>query len=173
MTHLQICEVRLLFCGLHNITLQDLKGPSRKREITDARHQFLYFLREKTKLSLKKIGDYVGGKDHSTVIKSKKTHLELCETDKSYRQLYKDCVCEIYIKFPELKTPPREEITPEQIAKRIEEVKSILYSPEVIDSENFRPYKEELNTLLELQECQARKQLIGNAENTLKNSKLV
>jgi hypothetical protein len=63
--------------------------------------------------------------------------------------------------------------TPEEIAAKIAQVKEIMYSPEVINSPDFLEHKKTLNTLLELQECHNRKRLIGEAENTLQNSKLV
>lgn len=47
---------------------EDLRGDSRKREISHARQICMYLLRQHTQLSLPKIGQALGGKDHTTVI---------------------------------------------------------------------------------------------------------
>lgn len=51
-----------------NITLDDLRGDSRKVEVVCLRHYLMAILKENTLLSLKEIGELLGGRDHSTVI---------------------------------------------------------------------------------------------------------
>lgn len=48
---------------------------SKKRDmpISYARHLVVFFLREKTHLSLKRVGEILGGRDHTTAIHSMKT----------------------------------------------------------------------------------------------------
>lgn len=58
---------------------------SRKRQIVKPRQIATYLVLENTHLSLKQIGKKVGGKDHSTVLYSKETVLDLLKTDKYYR----------------------------------------------------------------------------------------
>ena len=63
------------------VNLEELQGTSRRREISQARQIAMYLMRQHTNLSLPKIGEALGGKDHSTVMYS-------CE--KIAQQLAKD-----------------------------------------------------------------------------------
>lgn len=52
------------------VSLQDMKSGCRKRAILRARQMSMYLMTHYTKMSLEKIGELFGGKDHSTVTHS-------------------------------------------------------------------------------------------------------
>ena len=51
-----------------SLTLDDLCGTSRSRVLVNARQIAMYLCRELTELSLPKIGQLFGGRDHTTVM---------------------------------------------------------------------------------------------------------
>lgn len=57
-----------LVCEEMKVSLEELRGDSRRRDISQARQICMYLLRKYTQLSLPKIGQALGGKDHTTVL---------------------------------------------------------------------------------------------------------
>lgn len=68
------------------ISIDELKGQSRRREISLARQVGMYLMRQHTGLSLPKIGEEFGGKDHTTVIYSCEKVADLQRTDPNLAQ---------------------------------------------------------------------------------------
>ncbi|WP_423227205.1 chromosomal replication initiator protein DnaA [Micrococcus luteus] len=60
-----------------NLTLEELTSKSRTRTLVTARQIAMYLLRELTEMSLPKIGQVLGGRDHTTVIHADRKIREL------------------------------------------------------------------------------------------------
>ncbi|WP_442864236.1 chromosomal replication initiator protein DnaA [Brevibacterium sp. BRM-1] len=71
-----------------SLTLEDLQGTSRSRTLTTARQIAMYLCRELTDLSLPKIGQEFGGRDHTTVMHAnKKIRTQMAERRALYTQV--------------------------------------------------------------------------------------
>jgi len=71
-----------------SLATSDLSSKSRSRPLTQARHIGMYLMRESTGLSLVKIGEIFGGRDHTTVLHGiKKVQDEMRARDATFRQV--------------------------------------------------------------------------------------
>ncbi|BAF58182.1 ATPase [Pelotomaculum thermopropionicum SI] len=60
--------IQEVVAGYYNIRVEDFKSKNRSRAVAFPRQVAMYLARELTDLSLPKIGEYFGGRDHTTVI---------------------------------------------------------------------------------------------------------
>lgn len=73
-----------------SVPIDDLKSNSRRREISQARQIGMYLLRQHTDLSLPKIGEVFGGKDHTTVLYSCDKIAQLIKKDLNMAQTIRE-----------------------------------------------------------------------------------
>lgn len=65
---ISIESIQGVVSGSYKVNLDQMIGKIRTKEVAEARMVAMYFAREYTNLSLKTIGLYFGGRDHSTVV---------------------------------------------------------------------------------------------------------
>jgi chromosomal replication initiator protein len=71
-----------------SLTMEDLCGSSRSRVLVTARQIAMYLCRELTEMSLPKIGQMFGGRDHTTVIHAdRKIRAQMAERRQTYNQV--------------------------------------------------------------------------------------
>lgn len=77
--------IQKLVCEYFEVPVEMVKSKTRKREIVQARQISMYLAKLHTKTSLKSIGAFFGGRDHSTVIYACQTVDDLIDTDKKFK----------------------------------------------------------------------------------------
>ncbi|HXH99422.1 MAG TPA: chromosomal replication initiator protein DnaA [Sphingobacteriaceae bacterium] len=77
--------IQTLVCEYFEVPIEMVKSKTRKREIVQARQISMYLAKIHTKTSLKSIGAFFGGRDHSTVIYACQTVDDLIDTDKKFK----------------------------------------------------------------------------------------
>jgi chromosomal replication initiator protein len=71
-----------------DVTIDDLCGPGKTKALATARQIAMYLCRELTDMSLPKIGQTFGGRDHTTVMHAdKKIRKEMAERRRIYDQV--------------------------------------------------------------------------------------
>jgi len=84
----------------YNISLEDLKSKSRKREFVTARQVAMFFVKQYTNHSLKSIGHYFGGRDHSTVIHALQAVNDMLDTAPRFKLSFTELQRKIQCKAP-------------------------------------------------------------------------
>ena len=69
------------------IKVSDIADKTRKREVINGRFIFCGIMKEYFGYSLKKIGEFVGGRDHTTVIHSIEKYHDRYQTEEHYRMV--------------------------------------------------------------------------------------
>jgi chromosomal replication initiator protein len=69
-----------------SLKLSDLRGPSRRRALVTARGAAMYLARSLTQHSLNQIGEYFGGRDHTTVMHGCHKTASLVKIDPAIRR---------------------------------------------------------------------------------------
>ncbi len=82
--------IQKLVCEYLEVPVEMVKSKTRKREIVQARQISMYLAKSHTKTSLKSIGAFFGGRDHSTVIYACQTVEDLIDTDKKFKAYVND-----------------------------------------------------------------------------------
>ena len=70
----------------YGLKVEQLLGRTRSRDVALPRQIAMYLIREETDTSLPKIGEMLGGRDHTTILYGADKISELIETDGSLRR---------------------------------------------------------------------------------------
>ncbi len=83
-------NVMKMICDAMNINSMDMFDKSRVRPLAEARYLFMYWLKQNTTYTKRKIGNMCkyGGLDHTTVIHGIRTIRNLIETDSRLRAIW-------------------------------------------------------------------------------------
>ncbi len=79
-------EVMSQVAGAFGVTVQNLIGPDRRQEVVLPRQIAMYLLREEANCSLPKIGEAMGGRDHTTVMYACQKVTDMLERDDKLRR---------------------------------------------------------------------------------------
>lgn len=74
-------EVLVTICKYFNLTNKDLVGPKRQKELVLPRHISMYILSEELGMTVEKIGQVLGGRDHTTVMHGRDKIKQLINKD--------------------------------------------------------------------------------------------
>jgi len=70
----------------YNVTMEDLIKQSRRKEFVKPRQVAMYLIRKELETSLPSIGEFFGGRDHTTVIHAVHKVGEIVKTEESFKQ---------------------------------------------------------------------------------------
>jgi len=81
---LTIDDILEKVCNHYNVTPQNVFSKSRKRDYVIVRQVSMYLAQKYTKMPASRIGQLIGGRDHSTVIHSCSTVEQRLKVDKAF-----------------------------------------------------------------------------------------
>ncbi len=79
-------EVMAQVAGAFGVSVQNIIGPDRRQEVVLPRQIAMYLLREEANYSLPKIGEAMGGRDHTTVMYACQKVTDMLERDDKLRR---------------------------------------------------------------------------------------
>lgn len=74
-------------CSYFNLNLKDLTGPKRQKELVLPRHITMYLLSEELNMTVEKIGQILGGRDHTTVMHGRDKIKKLVDKDREVQRI--------------------------------------------------------------------------------------
>lgn len=74
-------------CTYFSLNQKDLMGPRRQKELVLPRHIAMYLLSEELSMTVEKIGDLMGGRDHTTVMHGRDRIKKLINQDSSIQRI--------------------------------------------------------------------------------------
>lgn len=87
---INIPYIQEVVCDYFNLSREMLLSKSRKREIALPRQLAMYFAKEMTNATFSKIGEEMGGKDHSTVMYAVETIRDISKIDREIKKYVKE-----------------------------------------------------------------------------------
>jgi chromosomal replication initiator protein len=99
-TEVNMDYLQKLVTEYYNVDLVGLKSKSRKKELVVARQVVMYLAKQYTNHTLKSIGYYCGGRDHSTVIHAIQAVNDMLDIDPQFRTSFEELKRKIKIKLP-------------------------------------------------------------------------
>ena len=85
ITHIQVLST---ICSYFNLTPKDLTGPRRQKELVLPRHIIMYILSEEMGMTVEKIGQILGGRDHTTVMHGRDKVRLLINNNREVQRIY-------------------------------------------------------------------------------------
>lgn len=79
-------QILITIAQEYGVSMEELISQSRSQRIAFPRQIAMYMLREESEMSLPKIGELLGGRDHTTVMYGHEKITDLLETDKNLRR---------------------------------------------------------------------------------------
>ena len=77
-------------CGYFDISTKELTGPKRQKELVLPRHIVMYLLCEELRMTVERVGQVLGGRDHTTIMHGRDRIKELLKTDRETQRLFNE-----------------------------------------------------------------------------------